>query len=223
MKFAPSATLSEQIARHLGDKITRLEYRPGERIVETKVADELGVSQSPVREALRILEKRRLVKLVPRHGTFVTDIKEEFIDSVFDIFQELVGLATRKTVRNASDRDVEIISEMFSELEGHFQSRDVFRFNDAYFQWGLICLKYAYDPILEEMILDLVPSIRRIEYMSLMKRDIDGLSSVFSFLKNAVERIRARDEKGAEMNNRMGIELEKNVAIEIFKNGGLNF
>ncbi len=219
MKFLPSTTLSEQIANHLGDKITRLELKPGERIVETKVAEELGVSQSPVREALRILEKRKLVKLVARHGTFVSEITEDFIESMFDIFGELVGLATRKTVRNASDKDVEDIISLFNELEGHFKSGDVYKFNDAYFEWGLFCLKCAYDPILEEMILDMVPSIRRIEYMSLIKRDIEGLSVIYSYIKNAADRIAARDEKGAEMNNIMGTELEKKVALEILKNG----
>lgn len=222
MKFLPSTTLSEQIANHLGDKITRLELRPGERIVETKVAEELGVSQSPVREALRILEKRKLVKLVARHGTFVSEITEDFIESMFDIFQELVGLATRKTVMNATDRDVENIVALFSEIENHYKARDVFRFNNGYFEWGLCCLKCAYDPNLEEMILDLVPSIRRIEYMSLMKRDIDGLSSVYSYIKNAAGMIGARDVKGAEMNNRMGIEIEKRVALDILRNGGLD-
>lgn len=223
MKFLPSTTLSEQIANHLGDKIASMELRPGERIVETKVAEELGVSQSPVREALRILEKRKLVKLIARHGTFVSEITEDFIESMFDIFQELVGLATRKTVRNATDSDVENIVALFNEVEGYYQARDVFKFNNAYFEWGLFCLKCAYDPILEEMILDLVPSIRRIEYMSLMKRDIEGLSSVYSFIKNAAERISARDEKGAEMNNRMGTESEKKIALEFLKNGGLDF
>lgn len=223
MKFFPSITLSEQIANHLGDKITRLEYRPGERIVETKVAEELGVSQSPVREALRILEKRKLVKLVARHGTFVSEITEDFIESMFDIFQELVGLATRKTVKNATESDVENILAIFKDMEKYYEERDVFKFNNAYFEWGLYCLKCAYDPILEEMILDLVPSIRRIEYMSLMKRDIEGLSSVYSYIKKAAERIKVRDAEGAEMNNRMGTESEKRVALEFFRNGALKF
>ncbi len=223
MKFLPSKTLSEQIANHLGDKITRLELRPGERIVETKIAEEMGVSQSPVREAIRILEKRKLVKLIPRHGTFVSEITEDFIESMFDIFMELVALATRKTVRKATEKDILEISTMIDELEKYYKMKDVFKFNDAYFEWGLFCLKCAYDPILEEMVLDIVPSIRRIEYMSLLKRDIEGLSTIYELLRNAAERIKAGDEEGAAMNNRKGAEYEKKVALEIFKKGGLDF
>ncbi|HOP63166.1 MAG TPA: GntR family transcriptional regulator [Spirochaetota bacterium] len=223
MKFLPSATLSEQIAEHLGERITKLELRPGERIIETKITEELGVSQSPVREAIRILEKRKLVKLIPRHGTFVSEITKDFIESMFDIFQELVGLATIKTVRKATENDIEEIIKMAENLETYYLDKNIYKFNNAYFEWGLLCLKCAYDPILEEMILDMVPSIRRIEYMSLLKRDIEGLSTLYGYLKNTAERIKAGDEDGAAMNNRMGIEFEKQVALEIFAKGGLHF
>ena len=221
MKFLPSATLSEQIANHLGDRITRFELKPGERLVETKIAEELGVSQSPVRDALRILEKRRLVKLTPRHGTSVSEITEDFIESMFDIFQELVGLATRKTVRHATDRDIAEIEHLLGELEKCLAEGDVFRFNDAYFEWGLFCLKCAYDPILEEVILDVVPSIRRIEYLSLSRRSAEGLRIIYDLLRSASERIKARDEKGAELNNRQGAEVEKQLALEVFRKQGV--
>lgn len=54
MKFNASETLAEKIAKHLEDRIVRMEIKPGERLVEVKIAEELGVSQSSVREALRI-------------------------------------------------------------------------------------------------------------------------------------------------------------------------
>ena len=56
MTFAPKETLAVQIAQYVSDKIIRSELKPGEKIQEEKLAEELGVSRSPVREALRILE-----------------------------------------------------------------------------------------------------------------------------------------------------------------------
>ena len=57
MAIKMAGTLPDQIADYLLGKIVRLEIEPGERILEAEVAEELGVSRSPVREALRILEK----------------------------------------------------------------------------------------------------------------------------------------------------------------------
>ena len=67
-------TLAEKISQHLSDRIIRMEIKPGERLLEIKIAEELGVSQSPVREALRILEKKPFFRIMPRNGTYVTEI-----------------------------------------------------------------------------------------------------------------------------------------------------
>ncbi|MFW6284555.1 MAG: GntR family transcriptional regulator, partial [Desulfosalsimonas sp.] len=72
MDFSVSSGLAEQIAAYLEDRIIRLEIKPGQRIREAAVAEELGVSRSPVREALRILENNLVVEIIPRRGARVT-------------------------------------------------------------------------------------------------------------------------------------------------------
>src|SRR4051812_47175129 len=66
--------LSRTVAAWLAQRITRGESAPGERLTEPRLAELAGVSRSPVREALRILEGEGLVEITPRHGARVTHV-----------------------------------------------------------------------------------------------------------------------------------------------------
>jgi DNA-binding GntR family transcriptional regulator len=76
MEFKPSKNLAEQIAQYLSDKIILFQLKPGERLIEEDLARDLGVSRSPLREALRILEKKWLVDLIPRREARVSVLNE---------------------------------------------------------------------------------------------------------------------------------------------------
>jgi len=217
MKFNALETLSEKIAKHLEDKIVRMEIKSGERLVEIKIAEELGVSQSSVREALRILEKIRFVKLMPRHGTRVTEITEDYIISVYDIFKELVGLATRKTVERRSDSDLIHIKKALNDVEKSSKNGDLYPYNEAFFQWGITCLKAAYDPLLEEMLIDIVPTIRRFQYISLIHKGTDKMTNAVKKMKYSTECIIKGKADEAYLNNMEYLESEKNSVLEIFR------
>jgi DNA-binding GntR family transcriptional regulator len=73
--------LVDDVARSIEDAILALRMAPGERLVETRLCDELGVSRTTLREALLMLERRGLVRSIPRRGTFVTRLaREEAVD-----------------------------------------------------------------------------------------------------------------------------------------------
>ena len=88
--------LSDRIATYLTEKIVRLKLAPGERIREQAIAGELGVSRSPIREAIRILEKKGLVEIVPRCGARVSRVTETVIEGYADLLQVLYGLVVRR-------------------------------------------------------------------------------------------------------------------------------
>ena len=66
-KFAPR-TIPDQVAEELGAEIVAGRRKAGDRLVELDLARDFGVSRGPIREAIRILERRRLVDLLPRRG-----------------------------------------------------------------------------------------------------------------------------------------------------------
>jgi DNA-binding GntR family transcriptional regulator len=84
-EFAKPTTLAVELARHLREQIIRGALPAGERVTEAKVTRELGLSRSPVREALRILEAEGLVTLEPHRGARVRGLSEQDLDEIFDV------------------------------------------------------------------------------------------------------------------------------------------
>ena len=77
--------LADQISEFLVDGISAGRWEPGERIVERRIATELGVSQGPVREALRRLEAKRLIETLPNRGARVREFTEEDLAEIFPV------------------------------------------------------------------------------------------------------------------------------------------
>jgi DNA-binding GntR family transcriptional regulator len=94
-------TISEQIADRVGIAIVKGEYRAGAHIPEQEIAAQFRVSHGPVREALRALERRGLVEVLPRRGAFAVAISLDAIADVFNIRGVLLGLAARNLALHA--------------------------------------------------------------------------------------------------------------------------
>jgi DNA-binding GntR family transcriptional regulator len=84
-------TLPDQIAEHIFTAIANGEYAPGDRIREEAVAEQLQVSRGPVREALRILEKDSVVRILPNRGAHVTQLSIKEVGDIFEIRARLTG------------------------------------------------------------------------------------------------------------------------------------
>jgi len=118
-------TLPEQIAEHIFAAIARGEYGPGDRIREEALAEEFQVSRGPVREALRILEKDSVVRILPNRGAHVTQLSTQEVDDIFEIRRTLSGaMVARLTVEEAAklavtiDPDVRALDALAQEPDG---------------------------------------------------------------------------------------------------------
>jgi len=78
-------SLKSSVVDYLREQIFLENYVGGDRIVESKVADELDISRAPVREAIKELENEGLVETIPRKGTFVVEFESDEIQELFDI------------------------------------------------------------------------------------------------------------------------------------------
>jgi DNA-binding GntR family transcriptional regulator len=87
--------LRDQVRELLLERILQHHYEPGERLVETRIATELGVSQAPVREALRELEQLRFVESAPFRGSWVREVSDEELAEVYPIRAALEEVAAR--------------------------------------------------------------------------------------------------------------------------------
>lgn len=214
------ANLSESITDYITNKIIKIEYKPGERIVESKIAKELSVSHSPIREALRVLEKNRLVEHIPRKGVYVTELVESNIESLFEIVTELLVLVGKKTIKNATDKDLKQATLIVENILTAAGIND----NEDYYQhvidFGIFCLSICNDILLEQIIYELLPSIQRILYLSFATRE-NNLSVGAGLLMDGTKAIRERDQETTEKLLRKWLALEMKNAINGLKTGDL--
>jgi DNA-binding GntR family transcriptional regulator len=96
----PRASLSEHVKRAILDRVVDGSYPPGTRLVEMQLAREFGVSQAPVREALKELAATRLVEITPRRGTFVRAASQEDLAEVYLVRMALEETAGRYAVES---------------------------------------------------------------------------------------------------------------------------
>ncbi len=92
-QFARPLTTAEQVADYCGLMIVDGRIAAGERLGEERLAEMCGVSRGPVREALRILEKRRLIEIIPRRGAFVRAVSLDSISDLFNVRNVLAAMA----------------------------------------------------------------------------------------------------------------------------------
>ncbi len=103
--------LSDEAYRAIKRKIATLELPPSSLINEQKLVQELGIGRTPVREALHRLALENLVTIVPRRGTFVSNVGITDLQELAEIRQELEGLAARLAVERM---DADYLAEMES-------------------------------------------------------------------------------------------------------------
>lgn len=95
--------LSEQVKEELLDDIMSGRYKPGDRLVESQIAKRMGISQSPVREALRDMVAMRFVEVEPHKGARVRKIDQREVLEIYPVRASLEELAGQLAVANAPD------------------------------------------------------------------------------------------------------------------------
>lgn len=114
-RIAPKS-LPEQIADELGRNIVDGHYAPGQRLIETELAEQYGVSRSSIRDAFRLLERRRVIEILPRRGAFVRRIS---MDTIADIFNARIALlaAAARYMALARNSYVDTLARRVVELK----------------------------------------------------------------------------------------------------------
>jgi DNA-binding GntR family transcriptional regulator len=109
-------SLGEQIANGIADDILHERLKPGEAIPEQQLAQSYQVSRGPIRDALRILEKDGVVRILPRRGARVTQLSIEEVDELFVIRATLFGLAARLFALRASPANLKALKDQLRQV-----------------------------------------------------------------------------------------------------------
>ncbi len=117
-----SSSLHSRVYNQIRNDILNGVYEPGESLVETKLSEELGVSRTPVREALRQLELEGLVQSVPNKGVTVRGISQQDIEDIYTIRMMIEGLAARWAAEKITPEEMEELKEAV-ELEEFYTAK----------------------------------------------------------------------------------------------------
>ena len=119
MKSFRTESLADQVFEKLEDDIVYGVYRRGEILTEMKLAESLGVSRTPIREALRRLEQERLIADMGK-GSMVMGITKDDLMDIMDIRQRIEGLASFYATKNITPEGVEELTNLM-ELQEFYQ------------------------------------------------------------------------------------------------------
>jgi DNA-binding GntR family transcriptional regulator len=111
----------DKLVSQLENMILGGSVQPKERLVENDLANELGVSRFWIRDALKVLETKGLIKVIPYKGAMVCDIDENEIEELFEIRIELECLAARKAAQSVKKRDIDFLKRMAEQFEKSVQ------------------------------------------------------------------------------------------------------
>lgn len=173
MAFEGSKTLAEQIAKHLTERIIRNEFAPGERILEAKLAEELGVSRSPIREAFRILERLRLLEVSPHRGVRVTEISPETREQVSEVMTEIMVLLAKRAARYRREADIPIMWDIHAGMKPHADAGDYAAYYEGALRGFTLVREMAQSPVLEDLLNNLMPTVQRLWFGSLAEQRYD--------------------------------------------------
>lgn len=117
--------LRDVVFNTLRQAILRGELKPGERLMEIALANRLGVSRTPVREAIRMLELEGLVNMIPRKGAQVAQITEQDLNDVLEVRLGLEELAVRFACERFTDEEIKELGLAVKEFEKKMKEDDL--------------------------------------------------------------------------------------------------
>ena len=188
--------LSDRLADIIGKQIIQNELKSGEIIYETQIAKEWGVSRSPVRDAMRILEQKRLVERTTKGSYRVTEMSANFIQNLYETVDLLYQYAFAKTARTATKENLLGLESALAKIEKSAEIRNIELYLQGILEFAQIILKAAGNPIVESMAMELMPNAERVQWMSLTCLP-NNYEKAARHLRSSLKSIKEKKSQGA--------------------------
>ncbi|MBN8442851.1 MAG: GntR family transcriptional regulator [Thauera sp.] len=194
-RIAPLA-LYQQVAERLRDRIFSHELPPGTWVDEQALAEQYGISRTPLREALKVLASEGLVTLKPRRGCYVTEISDRDLDEIFTVMAMLEGECARVLATRATEADLERLQAIHADLEKAARAGDIDGFFEANQAFHLAIQEIADNHWLLHVIEDLRKVIKLSRHHSLYSEG--RLEQALAEHRAVLDALIARDASAAE-------------------------
>lgn len=159
--------LRELVFEALREAIVKGDLAPGERLMEVQLAEELGVSRTPVREAIRRLELEGYAVMVPRKGAYVASLSAKDVADVFEIRTALEGLAAELATERITEEELEELERRLHFVARRVEEGDLSRLVEADTEFHDLLYRASRNQRLVQIIGNLREQIQRLRAASL--------------------------------------------------------
>jgi len=160
-RIAPTA-LYQEVAERLRQRIFAHEMTPGTWIDEQKLAEQYGISRTPLREALKVLASEGLVQLKPRRGCYVTEISRQDLDDIFPLMALLEGRCAADAVSRARPAEIRELKSIHETLESAARDGRI----DAFFEANQAFHKRIQELANNRWLLSVIQDLRKVLKLS---------------------------------------------------------
>jgi DNA-binding GntR family transcriptional regulator len=212
MRLVPNS-LHDEVAAQLRERIFAGELTPGMFLDELQLAEQMKISRTPLREALKVLTHEGLVRHEPRRGCFVYEVTEQDLDEIFPVIALLEGRCAFEAAQNATDSDLAALEDLHQKLQRHAKARRINEYYATNFAIHEAIIALAGNRWLAGVIGDLrkIVKLARLQQLHAPGRLDQSLSehlAVFAALK-------ARDAEGADAAMRTHLTRQRDALREL--------
>jgi DNA-binding GntR family transcriptional regulator len=180
------------------------------RLDERRLSQELGVSRTPVREALTLLEREGYVRTLPRRGVIVMRKSKREILRLIEVWAALESLAARLATLHAADDEIAGLRRMFEDFSDHSLEGHLDEYSEANIHFHQAIIRLSGNPVLVDMTRDLFIHMRAIRQATIGQADRAKRSIVDHM--NIIEALERRDtERAAALVLKHALDLAAHV------------
>ena len=184
------------------------------RLDERQLSEDLGVSRTPIREALTILELEGFVRAVPRRGIFVVRKTKAEIIEMITVWAALESMAARLAAERATNKELRALRNIFEQFEDEPLSEHMNEYSEANIAFHQTIIKLSKSPLIAEMTGNLFIHVRAIRNVSL--RQAHRAERSITDHKQIIDALEARD---ADLAEKLDREHTLGLAAHVEKHG----
>ena len=185
--------LGIQVYRALKEMIANYRFSPGSRLNVEELTKELGVSRTPIWEAVRRLGQEGLLKNIPNRGVFMMEMTLPMALQLYQVREVLEGLAGKLAVSNTDEKRLEKMEKCLEELGKVVEQEDPIGYSRLDFNFHALIYEVCGNPFLQEILESIKNKMRPL--VPLSKR---GLARGYKEHRKILEALKSRDPRRAE-------------------------
>ena len=207
MKSFRTASLADQVFERLEDDIVYGTYKRGEILTELKLAETLGVSRTPIREAMRRLEQERLLEDSGKGSVVLGITKADLLD-IMDVRLRVEGLATRYAAENITPEGAEELAHLIDLQEFYYTKKDIARLQTVDDEFHTAICRLSKHNVLNDTLIPLYRKTRL--YRKIAMEDYERTPKTLQEHRDIYQAIISGDGAQAKILMKKHIENAKN-------------